>query len=200
MTGLALDKGLFVPDTIPTVEKDELESWRSLSYPDLAVKVISQFVKDDQVPSDKLEDIIKRSCAAFRVEDVTPVVSVGGHKILVSRIVDSSRYANMQNCPRFLTRMNAMLRSSSSQLLNETPTRNSFMDRRLLLKTWLCKCWETSLNTFWKQDLMVVVWLSWAPPQEILDQPLFMAFVERRVLTASFFFPADESHQFKNDK
>jgi threonine synthase len=83
MTGLARDRGLFVPDTFPQVTKDELESWRNLSYPDLAVKVISKFVQDDQVPAEKLDDIVKRSCAAFRHEDVTPVVSVGGHKILV---------------------------------------------------------------------------------------------------------------------
>lgn len=84
MTGLAHDRGLFVPDSIPSVTKEELESWRSLSYPDLAVKVISKFVKDDQIPADKLSEIVKTSCAAFRHEDVTPVVQVGGHAILVS--------------------------------------------------------------------------------------------------------------------
>ena len=83
MSGLAHDRGLFVPDTLPTVSKDELESWRSLSYPDLAVEVISKFVKEDQVPRAKLADIVKRSCAAFRSDDVTPVIEKGGHYILV---------------------------------------------------------------------------------------------------------------------
>ena len=84
MTGLAHDRGLFVPDSIPSVSNEELESWRNLSYPDMATKVISKFVKEDQVPADKLADIIKRSCAAFRHEDVTPIVNVGGHAVLVS--------------------------------------------------------------------------------------------------------------------
>lgn len=84
MTGLAHDRGLFVPDSLPSVSAEELESWRSLSYPDLAINVISKFVKDDQVPAEKLADIVKRSCAAFRHEDVTPVVKVGGHTVLVS--------------------------------------------------------------------------------------------------------------------
>lgn len=84
MTGLAHDRGLFVPDTLPTVTKEELEGWRSLSYPDLAVQVISKFVKEDQVPAEKLADIVKRSCAAFRHEDVTPVVKAGDHWVLVS--------------------------------------------------------------------------------------------------------------------
>lgn len=84
MTGLAYDRGLFVPDSFPSVSSEELESWRDLSYPDLAVNVLSKFVKEDQVPAKNLADIVKRSCAAFRHEDVTPVVKVGGHAILVS--------------------------------------------------------------------------------------------------------------------
>lgn len=83
MTGLAHDRGLFVPDSIPTVTAAEVESWRGLSYADLAVNVLSKFVKEDQVPADKLADIVKRSCAAFRHEDVTPVVDVAGHAVLV---------------------------------------------------------------------------------------------------------------------
>ena len=84
MTGLAHDRGLFVPDSFPTVDKEELESWRGLDYPGVAIKVISKFVKDDQVPADRLEDIVRRSCAAFRHEEVTPVISVAGHKVMVS--------------------------------------------------------------------------------------------------------------------
>lgn len=90
MTGLAHDRGLFVPDSFPTVDAEELESWRGLDYPGVAVKVISKFVQDDQVPADKMDDIVRRSCAAFRHEDVTPVISVGGHKVLVSRIFQNS--------------------------------------------------------------------------------------------------------------
>lgn len=92
MTGLAHDRGLFVPDSIPSVSAEELEMWRSLSYPDLAVNVISKFVKDDQVPTDKLADIVKRSCAAFRHEDVTPVIKVGGHAVLVSQAVSTVQH------------------------------------------------------------------------------------------------------------
>ena len=83
MTGLAHDRGLFVPDTIPSVSNQELQEWAKLPFDDLAIKVISKFVKEDQVPSRKLEDIVKRSCEAFRHQDVTPVVSIGGHYIMV---------------------------------------------------------------------------------------------------------------------
>jgi threonine synthase len=87
MTGLAHDRGLFVPDTFPTVSPTELESWRSLSYADLATEVIAKYVGEDQVPRDVLRDIVKRSCGAFRSEEVTPLVKVDGHWVLVSLFV-----------------------------------------------------------------------------------------------------------------
>lgn len=92
MRGLAHDRGLFVPDSFPSVSPEELQSWRKLSYADLAVEVIGKFVKDDEVPRDVLSDIVKRSCGAFRSEDVTPLVKVDGHYVLVSFACFSSAY------------------------------------------------------------------------------------------------------------
>jgi threonine synthase len=88
MQGLAHDRGLFVPDSFPQVSADELEAWRKLSYADLAVHVIAKFVHEDQVPREKLEDIVQRSCAAFRSEEVTPLVTVGGVGILVGSKIE----------------------------------------------------------------------------------------------------------------
>lgn len=82
MTGLAHDRGLFVPDRMPKVSPKELEDWRSLDFSQLAIQVISKFVQEDQVPRAKLEDIVTRSCSAFRHPDVTPIVDVAGHAIL----------------------------------------------------------------------------------------------------------------------
>ena len=84
MRGLAYDKGLFIPDSFPKVTPDELERWRTLDYATLATEVIGKFVEDDEVPRAVLVDIVTRSCAAFRVEDVTPLVKMDGHYILVS--------------------------------------------------------------------------------------------------------------------
>ena len=91
MRGLAHDRGLFVPDTLPAVTAAELESWRHLSYADMAVEVMGKFVMDDEVPRDVLSDIVHRSCDAFRSADVTPLVKVDGHYILVSTILVGER-------------------------------------------------------------------------------------------------------------
>ena len=87
MRGLSHDRGLFVPEAFPTVTKEEVESWRSLPYHELATNVIGKFVQDDQVPRAKLAEIVEKSCAAFRSEDVTPVIDVGGHMVLVRLLV-----------------------------------------------------------------------------------------------------------------
>ena len=41
--GLADDGGLFVPENIPTFTKDEIITFCSLSYPELAARILSYF-------------------------------------------------------------------------------------------------------------------------------------------------------------
>ena len=44
--GLADDGGLFVPESIPTISLEEINSFCSLSYPELAATVLSKFLSD----------------------------------------------------------------------------------------------------------------------------------------------------------
>ncbi|MBA2548145.1 MAG: threonine synthase [Burkholderiaceae bacterium] len=46
LSGLASDGGLYVPEAYPRVTATELDTWRSLSYPELASAVIQKFVDD----------------------------------------------------------------------------------------------------------------------------------------------------------
>ncbi|MGL4577141.1 MAG: threonine synthase [Burkholderiaceae bacterium] len=46
LTGLAPDGGLLWPVAMPHVTPTELESWRSLSYADLAFEILSKFIDD----------------------------------------------------------------------------------------------------------------------------------------------------------
>jgi threonine synthase len=80
MMGLATDGGLLLPESYPYVSGEMLESWRGLSYPQLAFQVISPFVGD--IPADVLRGLIDRSYATFTHPEVAPVVHQDGVYIL----------------------------------------------------------------------------------------------------------------------
>ncbi|MBY6677214.1 threonine synthase [Rhodococcus sp. BP-332] len=60
--GLAPDGGLYLPAEYPQLTADELESFRSLSYADLAFEVLSKFA--DDIPAEDLRDITRRTYTA----------------------------------------------------------------------------------------------------------------------------------------
>jgi threonine synthase len=68
LEGLAPDGGLYVPEAFPRVE---LGALRNLAYPDLALKLLSQFI--DDIPG--LEALVRDAYSARRWggEEVTPV-------------------------------------------------------------------------------------------------------------------------------
>ncbi|RII31305.1 MAG: threonine synthase [Geobacter sp.] len=80
MMGLATDGGLLLPESYPQITAGQLESWRKLSYPELAFQVISSFV--DDIPANDLKGLIDRSYATFTHPEITPVVSADGVCIL----------------------------------------------------------------------------------------------------------------------
>ncbi|MGB9081060.1 MAG: threonine synthase [Desulfuromonadaceae bacterium] len=80
MMGLASDGGLLLPQSYPAVTRGQLESWRGLSYQELAFEVISRYV--DDIPDGDLKSLINRSYATFTHPDVTPVVKHNGVYIL----------------------------------------------------------------------------------------------------------------------
>lgn len=80
MMGLASDGGLLLPQSYPAITGEQLESWRGLSYQELAFEVISRFV--DDIPAADLKSLINRSYATFTHPEVTPVVKHDGVYIL----------------------------------------------------------------------------------------------------------------------
>jgi threonine synthase len=80
MMGLATDGGLLLPESYPQISRQQLNDWRSLSYPELSWQIISRFV--DDIPADVLKGLIDRSYATFSHPEVTPVVHQDGVHIL----------------------------------------------------------------------------------------------------------------------
>ena len=74
LMGLAPDGGLLLPESIPNIS-DNLESWRSLSFVDLAQEIIAIFA--DDIPKDDLDTIIKEAYSTFEHEDVVALEKLG---------------------------------------------------------------------------------------------------------------------------
>ncbi|TPX14069.1 uncharacterized protein E0L32_000463 [Thyridium curvatum] len=71
LKGLAADGGLFLPHRIPTA--NDWQSWKDLSYPDLAFQILSLYIARSEIPAEDLKGIIDRSYSTFRAEEVTPL-------------------------------------------------------------------------------------------------------------------------------
>lgn len=73
LEGLAPDGGLAVPESLPQISADTLESWRKLSYPELAAEVLSRFI--DDIPADDLARLTRAAynTAVFGSEDIVPL-------------------------------------------------------------------------------------------------------------------------------
>ncbi|KAJ6780543.1 hypothetical protein PWT90_03180 [Aphanocladium album] len=72
LKGLASDGGLFIPEAIPAATN--WQSWKDLSFADLAYEVLSLYISPDEIPPADLKDIIRRSYSTFRHADTTPLV------------------------------------------------------------------------------------------------------------------------------
>ncbi|RHZ16812.1 hypothetical protein DYB31_000589 [Aphanomyces astaci] len=82
LSGLASDRGLFVPeeDSFPSLPPNALTEWASLSYQDLAVEILSLFIDAKEIPRRDLEVLVKKAYtfgdANYRHKDVAPLVKV----------------------------------------------------------------------------------------------------------------------------
>ncbi len=80
MMGLAEDGGLLLPRAIPRIDTETFESWRDLSYQDLAFEVMSRFI--DDIPAADLKNLIQKSYATFSHQSITPLVHLDDLHIL----------------------------------------------------------------------------------------------------------------------
>lgn len=75
LEGLAPDGGLVVPQTIPTVDLATIESWRELTYAELATEVIGLYWTD--IPRDDLAELCKAAYGdQFKADMVVPLTPI----------------------------------------------------------------------------------------------------------------------------
>ncbi|NXS09247.1 THNS2 protein, partial [Neodrepanis coruscans] len=69
-SGYAPDGGLYMPQDIPSLDRDTLRRWSSLSYRELVKELCSLFITAELVPRNTLNDLIDRAFSRFRHKDV----------------------------------------------------------------------------------------------------------------------------------
>lgn len=79
---MAADGGLFIPEEIPALPSDWQSKWRNLSFQDLAFEIFSLYISPSEIPSSDLKEIVNKSYATFRADDVTPVITLDQDKNL----------------------------------------------------------------------------------------------------------------------
>jgi len=73
LSGLASDGGLVMPEVYPKISPVELETWRGLSYSDLAFEILSSF--SDDIPAANLRSVIERTYTPeiFHSKEIVPL-------------------------------------------------------------------------------------------------------------------------------
>ncbi|MBM6552144.1 threonine synthase [Marinomonas ostreistagni] len=79
LAGLASDGGLYVPEKLPTYSTEEIASWASLSYQELAFKVMWPFVEED-IPEAEFKRMIDEAYAGFNHSAVAPMVQTDNNE------------------------------------------------------------------------------------------------------------------------
>ncbi|KAE8150274.1 threonine synthase [Aspergillus avenaceus] len=100
LKGLAADGGLFLPHEVPIAE--DWQSWKDLSYAELALKIFSLYVSTSEIPTDDLKAIIDRSYSTFRAEDITPLVHLQGDNLHLLELFHGPSYSFKDCALQFL--------------------------------------------------------------------------------------------------
>jgi threonine synthase len=73
LQGLAPDGGLYIPQEIPVFTPQQIASFATLSFADLAFQLYRPYISKSEIPDEDLLDLCHRSFATFTHKDVTPV-------------------------------------------------------------------------------------------------------------------------------
>ncbi|QQS13737.1 MAG: threonine synthase [Rhodospirillales bacterium] len=76
LAGLARDGGLYVPETWPVFTTAEIAAMRALSYPELAVRVMTPFIGGTFAPA-VFERLVREAYATFDHPEVLPLKPLG---------------------------------------------------------------------------------------------------------------------------
>ena len=82
LTGLASDGGLYVPEQIPQLSRDELAAMAGLSYAEIAFRVMQPFV-NGEIDDDTFRGLVRDAYATFSHDAVVPLNQLDANHFLL---------------------------------------------------------------------------------------------------------------------
>ena len=82
LTGLARDGGLYVPETVPRIDADELAALAGRPYEEVALRVIAPFV-GDAFSHAELSGAVARACGAINHPARAPLAQIGANHFVL---------------------------------------------------------------------------------------------------------------------
>ena len=92
LTGLAPNGGLYIPEHIPSPPSDWQEKWKSHSFADLSVEVLSLYISEDEITRSDLRKLVEKSYSTFRHSDITPLQKIN-EKLFVLELFHGPTFA-----------------------------------------------------------------------------------------------------------
>ncbi|WP_043529223.1 threonine synthase [Litchfieldella xinjiangensis] len=82
LTGMASDGGLYVPETIPQLSRDDLEAMAGLSYAEIAFRVMKPFVAGE-IDDETFRGLVRDAYATFSHDAVVPLNQLDANHFLL---------------------------------------------------------------------------------------------------------------------
>ena len=78
-SGYARDGGLFVPESLPKISPENLQSWSRLTYPQLTQAILRLYIATEEISDSDLADICHSALQGFDNPDqAVPLREIGG--------------------------------------------------------------------------------------------------------------------------
>jgi threonine synthase len=114
--GLASDGGLYIPESWPSLSKDMIDSFSSMTYQEIAYEVISPYI-DSSLTEKNLKDIIDKSYACFDNPEITPLKKLNNEHYLLE-LYHGPTYAFKDLAMQFISQLMDFYLKENSQSIN----------------------------------------------------------------------------------
>ena len=114
--GLASDGGLYIPESWPSLSKNMINSFSSMTYQEIAYAVISPYV-DSSLTEKNLKDIIHKSYSCFDDPEITPLKKLNNEHYLLE-LYHGPTYAFKDLAMQFISQLMDFYLKENSQSIN----------------------------------------------------------------------------------